>query len=110
MKSCAWAILFPKYYYTEEESHSSLWKVTRSMTPEICWVAGRRSGMAAVMIGDSILPRMDGAWMIHRGADSARTWLPGEVQVGLLGLKCRMKCLSHPEHKTRASTGLYPLL
>jgi hypothetical protein len=30
------------------------------MTPEICSVAGRRSGVAAVMSGDSILPRMDG--------------------------------------------------
>jgi hypothetical protein len=28
-----------------------LWKVTRSMTPEISSVAGRRSGMAAVMVG-----------------------------------------------------------
>jgi hypothetical protein len=28
---------------------SSLWKVTRSMTPEISSVAGRRSGMAAFM-------------------------------------------------------------
>ena len=31
---------------------SSLWKVTRSMTPEICSVAGRRSGIAAFIRGD----------------------------------------------------------
>jgi hypothetical protein len=32
---------------------SSLWKVTRSITPEISSVAGLRSGIAAVMLGDS---------------------------------------------------------
>src|SRR4029077_17558619 len=46
---------------------SSLWKVTRSMTPEISSVAGRRSGIAAVMSWDLILPRMDGAWVIQYG-------------------------------------------
>ena len=60
MKFGAWAILLPKFYYAEQEPHSSLLKVTRSMTPEISSVAGRRSGIAAVISGDSILPRMDG--------------------------------------------------
>ena len=32
---------------------SSLWKVTRSINPEICSVAGRRSGGTAFMDGDS---------------------------------------------------------
>jgi hypothetical protein len=41
-------------------------KVTRSMTPEICSVAGRRSGIAAFMWG-FILQRMDGAWVIQYG-------------------------------------------
>jgi hypothetical protein len=50
MKFGAWAILLPKFYYTEQEAHSSLWKVTRSVTPEISSVAGRRSGIAAVML------------------------------------------------------------
>ena len=38
------------------------------MTPEICSVAGRRSGIAAFMWG-FILPRMDGAWVIQRKPD-----------------------------------------
>jgi hypothetical protein len=49
MKFGAWAILLPKFDYTEQEAHSSLWKVTRPMTPEISSVAGRRSGIAGFM-------------------------------------------------------------
>jgi hypothetical protein len=56
---------------------SSLWKVTRSITPEISSVAGRRSGIAAVMCGDSILPRMDGNGDDLQKADSAGIWLLG---------------------------------
>jgi hypothetical protein len=43
-----------------------------SMTPEICSVAGRRSGIAAVMSGIQLLPRMDGAWMIQYRPDFQR--------------------------------------
>src|ERR1035441_5672027 len=73
------------------------------MTPEICSVAGRRSGIAAVIVGDSILPRMDVAWMIHREADSGGSLAAGWVRVGIPGLKCRVKCRSRPEHKVRTA-------
>jgi len=36
-----------------QKPFSSLWKVTRSITPEISSVAGLRSGIAAFMCGDS---------------------------------------------------------
>src|SRR5438094_7125182 len=46
---------------------SSLWKVTRSITPEISSVAGLRSGIAAFMCGDSF-------------SDSGRAW--GDLKGG----------------------------
>src|ERR1017187_8476243 len=40
-----------------EKPLSSLWKVTRSISPEISSVAGLRSGIAALMLGDSFSHR-----------------------------------------------------
>jgi hypothetical protein len=48
---------------------SSLWQLTRSMTPETCSVAGRRSGIAAVMSGDSFCHGWMGLGIIHRETD-----------------------------------------
>src|SRR5450759_4043504 len=60
---------------------SSLWKVTRSMTPEISSVAGLRSGIAAV-IGDSFSHgRSALGGDAFQEAHSAGAWLPGGVQV-----------------------------
>ena len=53
------------------------------MTPEICSVAGRRSGIAAVMIGDSILPRATRFGVICREARFCWNWLPEVAQDGL---------------------------
>src|SRR5256884_8424 len=54
---------------------SSLWNVTRSISPEICSVAGRRSGLAALMDG-FILPRRALSGGKHREPDlgTAKKW------------------------------------
>ena len=41
----------PCFHPQDAEALSSLWKVTRSMTPEISSVAGRRCGFAAFICG-----------------------------------------------------------
>src|SRR5438876_7143384 len=52
---------------------SSLWKVTRSIRPEISSVAGLRSGIAAFICG-SYFPTEGLDWVIHQEGDSARIW------------------------------------
>ena len=108
---------------------SSLWKVTRSMTPEICSVAGRRSGIAAVMRGDSFchgwmglsdsvqadflpLARIDGtpegriiARMAKRKSKSQPTWTDVKTKLAhfdrtaLLGL-IQSLYAAHKENRT----------
>src|ERR1700687_6413794 len=48
-----------------QKPFSSLWKVTRSITPEISSVAGLRSGIAAFIWLGVIFPRMEGTWVIQ---------------------------------------------
>jgi hypothetical protein len=50
-----------------QKPFSSLWKVTRSMTPEISSVTGRRKGIAAFMRGDSFSSRKAVPCLTHPG-------------------------------------------
>jgi hypothetical protein len=76
-----------------------LWKVTRSITPEISSVAGLCSGIAA-FIGDSFSHGRS-ACVTSQESDSGAIWLPGAVQVGWGGSQVKNSLSDYRSDGTR---------
>src|SRR5215469_8829464 len=72
---------------------SSLWKVTRSMSPEICSVEGLRSGLAAFMVG-FIVPRR-GAFQSQTQWSTRRTQEECLLRVGFTALSYSWSSYRH---------------